>query len=126
MTVFSSPLGALQPHPAMCGIYYLLRAGEEMARAMGDSASASECRRLFESGSKWIDANLFSGEFYIQKITGIPKDRIAPPLRSTGGAEDTEHPDFQLGEGCLVDRLVGQSVADYCGLGPLVDPAKIR
>lgn len=115
------------PNP-MCGIYYLagLRAGEEMARAMGEEASAAEYRRLFQNGSKWIDANLFNGEFYIQKIQGIPQDRIAPPLRSTGGAEDTKHPDFQLGEGCLVDQLVGQYVADYCGLGPLVDPAKIR
>ncbi len=115
------------PNP-MCGIYYLgaLRAGEEMARALGDNASASEYRRMFENGSRWIDANLFNGEFYIQKIAGIPKDRIAPALRSTGGAEDTEHPDFQLGEGCLVDQLVGQYVADYCGLGPLVDRAKIR
>ena len=115
------------PNP-MCGIYYLgaLRAGEEMARAMGDTKSAAEYRRLFESGSRWIDANLFNGEYYVQKIAGIPKDRIAPPLRSTGGAEDTQHPDFQLGEGCLVDQLVGQYVADYCGLGLLVDPAKIR
>ena len=36
--------------------------------------------RLFESGSKWIDANLFNGEYYIQKVRGIPKDtdRQAP------------------------------------------------
>ena len=47
------------PNP-MCGIYYLaaLRAGEEMARAVGDDSSAAEYRRLFESGSQWIDANL--------------------------------------------------------------------
>ena len=28
-------------------------------------ASAAEYRRLFENGSKWIDANLFNGEYYI-------------------------------------------------------------
>ena len=115
------------PNP-MCGIYYLgaLRAGEEMARAVGDPGAAQQYRSLFERGSQWIDANLFNGEFYIQRIAGIPKDQIAPPLRSTGGAEDTEHPDFQLGEGCLVDQLVGQYVADYCGLGPLVSSGNIR
>lgn len=115
------------PNP-MCGIYYLgaLRACEEMALAMGETASASEYRRLFDNGSRWIDANLFNGEFYVQKIAGVPKDRITPALRSTGGAEDTEHPDFQLGEGCLVDQLVGQYVADYCGLGPLVNPVNLR
>ena len=64
---------------------------------------AAEYRRLFESGSKWIDANLFNGEYYIQKIRGIPKDADRHgPYVATMGAADTEHPDFQLGDGCLV------------------------
>jgi non-lysosomal glucosylceramidase len=115
------------PNP-MCGIYYLgaLRAGEEMARKMGEVAFAAECRRLFENGSRWIDANLFNGRYYIQKTRGIPVEQIAKPLQSRGGAEDPEHPDFQLGEGCLVDQLVGQYVADFAGLGPLVDPGNVR
>ncbi len=114
------------PNP-MCGVYYLaaLRAGEEMARAVGDSASATEYRRLFESGRAWIDANLFNGEFYIQKIQGFPKDKIAGSLRSTMGADDTEHPEYQLGEGCLVDQLVGQYLAEVAGLGPLVSPENV-
>jgi len=108
------------PNP-MCGIYYLaaLRAGEEMARAVGDS-SAAEYRRLFESGRKWIDANLFNGEFYVQKIRGFSKEKIAPSLRSDMGADDTEHPQYQVGEGCLVDQLVGQYLAEVAGLGALV------
>ncbi len=115
------------PNP-MCGVYYLgaLRAGEEMARAVGDAQFAGECHRLFTSGSQWIDANLFNGEHYIQHVTGIPEAKIAKPLRSTGGAEDPEHPDFQLGEGCLTDQLIGQYLADVAGLGPLLDPAHIR
>ncbi|MCL4782824.1 MAG: hypothetical protein KJZ70_07310 [Bryobacterales bacterium] len=115
------------PNP-MCGVYYLgaLRASEEMARAVGDAAFAEECRRLFTSGSRWIDANLFNGEHYVQRVQGIPVDRIAKPLRSSGGAEDSEHPDFQLGEGCLTDQLIGQYLADVAGLGPLLDPAKIQ
>jgi hypothetical protein len=109
------------PNP-MCGIYYLaaLRAGEEMAQAVQDRSSAAEYRRLFESGSKWIDANLFNGEFYIQKIQGFAKERIAGSLRSNMGSEDTEHPQYQVGEGCLVDQLVGQYLAEVAGLGPLV------
>jgi len=97
-----------------------------MARAAGDTAFADQCRRLFASGSKWIDANLFNGQYYIQKIRGIPRDKIATTLRSSGGAEDPEHPDFQLGEGCLADQLIGQYLADIAGLGPLLDPAHIR
>ncbi len=115
------------PNP-MCGIYYLaaLRAGEEMAQAVGDTSSAMEYRRLFESGRKWIDANLFNGEFYVQKIQGFSKDKIAPSLRSTMGSEDTEHPQYQVGEGCLVDQLVGQYLAEVAGLGSLVSEEHIK
>ncbi len=115
------------PNP-QCGIYYLaaLRAGEEMAREMGDNASANEYRRLFENGSRWIDANLFNGEFYIQKIRGVKRDAIAKSLMSAMGSENTEQPEYQVGEGCLVDQLVGQYLADVCGLGPLLKPANIR
>ncbi|MCC6858304.1 MAG: hypothetical protein IT158_07080 [Bryobacterales bacterium] len=115
------------PNP-MCGIYYLggLRAGEEMARAVGDREAAAACRSLFEKGSAWIDANLFNGRYYVQKVQGLPAERIAPVLRTRGGAEDSEHPDFQLGEGCLVDQLVGQYVARFAGLGWLLDGGRIR
>lgn len=115
------------PNP-MCGIYYLgaLRAGEEMAQAAGDDSSAREYRRLFEQGRQWIDANLFNGEFYIQKIRGFRKDEIAPSLRGDSGAENTEKPEYQVGSGCLIDQLVGQYLVDIGGMGPLVSPANIR
>ena len=115
------------PNP-MCGIYYLgaLRAGEEMARAVGDDASAGVYRRLFQAGSQWIDNNLFNGEFYIQKVRGFTKDQIAPALRSEMGSENTEKPEYQVGEGCFIDQLIGQYLADLTGLGPLVSPRYIR
>ncbi len=115
------------PNP-MCGIYYLaaLRAGEEMARALGETASANEYRRLFESGRAWIDANLFNGEYYVQKVRGFAKSDIAQSLRSNMGADDTEHPEYQVGEGCLVDQLVGQYLAEVAGLGPLVSQKNVR
>ena len=115
------------PNP-QCGIFYLgaLRAGEEMARAVGDAASAAEYRAVFERGSKWIDANLFNGEFYIQKIRGVAKDKIAPNLLSDMGAANTETPEYQVGGGCLLDQLIGQYLAEVAGLGPLVSTANIR
>jgi non-lysosomal glucosylceramidase len=115
------------PNP-MCGIYYLggLRACEEMARTVGDIRFAETCRGLFTRGRDWIDGNLFNGEFYFQKVQGMPVEKIVPALRSTGGAENPERPDFQSAGGCLTDQLVGQYVAAVAGLGSLVDPAKIR
>jgi uncharacterized protein (DUF608 family) len=115
------------PNP-MCGIYYLgaLRAGEEMARVVGDAASAAEYKRLFESGRRWIDANLFNGEYYIQQIRGVAKDKVAKAIIGTMGSDDTENPQYQVGAGCLVDQLVGQYMAEVAGLGPLVSPENIR
>jgi uncharacterized protein (DUF608 family) len=115
------------PNP-LCGIYYLaaLRACQEMASASGDSASASEYKRLFESGSRWIDANLFNGEYYIQKIEGFPASAIAQSLRVGMGADDPEHPQYQLGDGCLVDQLLGQYMSHVAGLGPLLNAGNVR
>ena len=109
------------PNP-MCGIYYLgaLRAGEEMARSMGDGASADDYHRLFRQGSSWIDSNLFNGSFYIQKVRGYPADQIAPNLRSDMGSGNTESPNTRWGADCLIDQLVGQYLAQVAGLGSLV------
>ena len=115
------------PNP-MCGIYYLgaLRAGQEMALAVGDFSSAKEYGHLFEQGRKWTDANLFNGEYYIQQVRGVSADKIAPNIRSDFGSENTENPEYQVGGGCLVDQLVGQYLVDVGGLGPLVSPKNIR
>ncbi|HEX6493904.1 MAG TPA: GH116 family glycosyl-hydrolase [Acidobacteriaceae bacterium] len=109
------------PNP-LCGIYYLgaLRASEEMARRMGDTASAAEYHRLFAQGSQWIDANLFNGKYYVQQVRGFHNDQIAPHLRGDMGANQTEHPEYQVGDGCLVDQLMGQYLAYVAGLGDLV------
>ena len=114
------------PNP-MCSSWYLaaLRAMDRMAEAMGEPAQAAEYNRIFENGSRWIDANLFNGKFYIQKIRGIPKDKIAPRLQEGMGARDSMHPDFQVGGGCYADQLVGQYMASVVGLGNLLDPTHI-
>jgi hypothetical protein len=53
------------PNP-LCGIYYLaaLPAGEEMARAAGETDASAEYRRLFESGNNRFDSRAFNGEYY--------------------------------------------------------------
>jgi non-lysosomal glucosylceramidase len=115
------------PNP-QCGIYYLaaVRAVEEMAHTLGETDFANECRRLFQNGSRWIDSNLFNGEFYVQQIRPYRKEQIAASLRSSMGADDPENPEYQVGKGCLVDQLVGQYLADVCGLGSLLDEGHVR
>ena len=115
------------PNP-LCEIWYLaaLKACAEMGAVMKDTEFAAECRRLYELGKQWTDANLFEGEFYIQQIRGIPEDQIARGLRVGMGAKDTLRPDFQAGRGCLIDQVLGQFIADLAGLGPLLDEAHLR
>jgi non-lysosomal glucosylceramidase len=115
------------PNP-LCGVWYLgaLRAGEEMARATADAETAGEYRRLFESGKKWIDANLFNGEYYIQKVEGRAADEVAPGLRVGMGGANPLKPDYQMGEACLIDQLLGQYMAHVAGLGYLLDEEHVR
>ncbi len=110
------------PNP-LSGIWYLgaLRASEEMARALGDPNSADQYRRLFESGKKWIDSNLFNGEYYIQKVVGQKAEGVAAGLRIGMGGADPMKPDYQMGEACLADQLLGQYMAHIVDLGYLVD-----
>ncbi len=116
------------PNPQM-GIWYLgaLRAMEEMARRLGESDFAEECRRLYAQGSAWIDANLFNGDYYEHEIRPASgKDAVFGMLMSTMGAADPSQPEMQLGAGCLVDQLVGQFLAHVCGLGYLLDEAQVK
>jgi len=118
------------PNPQM-GTWYLaaLRAAEELARVMGDEDFAAGCREVFERGSAWIDANLFVGSHYRQIV--VPPvggaQSIAAGLRHPDmGARSLDAPDFQVGEGVLVDQLVGQYASRLVGLGDVVDRDHVR
>lgn len=110
------------PNPQM-GFWYLgaLRAAEEMAKAMGDRKFEKKCRRLFLSGSAWMDTHLFNGAYYEQQITDPETFEFLDMER-----EQHKIPPYQLGKGCLVDQLVGQYMAHICGLGYLGRPEHIR
>lgn len=116
------------PNPQM-GTWYLgaLRACEEMARYLGEGGFADKCRRLFEAGSRWMDAHLFNGEYYEHHIVPARSAaNVAPELILGMGAKDFRNPELQLGAGCLIDQLVGQYFAHVCGLGYLLKPANVR
>ncbi|MBM3235446.1 hypothetical protein FJZ31_04030 [Candidatus Poribacteria bacterium] len=116
------------PNPMM-GAWYLgaLRAAEEMALAMNDVDFAKRCRELFERGRAWIDKNLFNGEYYIQQIRPLPEGVVPREELTIGmGAVSGQMPDYQVGEGCLVDQLVGQYMAHIVGLGYLLSPENVR
>jgi len=114
------------PNPQMGGWYLgALRAAEEMHRYAGEVEFADECRSLFERGKRWIDRQLFNGDYYEHIIqTPDPEASIAAGLGA--GSSNQTDPDYQLGPGCLVDQLVGQLMAHVCGLGYLLKPTNVR
>jgi len=116
------------PNPEI-GFWYLgaLKATAAMAHYMKDKDFETTCTTLFESGSKWMDENIFNGEFYYQKIQPVSDAKaIAAGLTAGMGGKDFANPDFQIGEGCLVDQLVGQNMAFICGLGYLTDSVNVK
>jgi len=91
------------------GSLYLaaLRAGEEMAKEMGDEKFAARCRKIFAGGSKLSVERLWNGEYFIQ-IVDLKK-----------------YPKFQYGQGCLSDQLFGQGWAHQVGLGYIYPPENV-
>jgi uncharacterized protein (DUF608 family) len=85
-----------------------LRAGEEMAREMGDEEFAKKARRIADAGSKNIDARLFNGEYYFQ----LPD----PEHAKTVGSYD----------GCEIDQVFGQSWAYQVGLGRVLSESQVK
>jgi uncharacterized protein (DUF608 family) len=92
----------------MCGSLYqaALLAGEKMARAVGDNASAEEYRRVFELGKTNSDKELFNGDYYQQMLP-------APG-------------DYQVGAGCLSEQVHGQLYAQMLGLEDIYNRANLR
>lgn len=92
------------------GALYLaaLRAGEEMAKEMGDQEYAQRLRKIFESGKRLSEEKLWNGEYFTQEV------------------DLKKYPRNQYGPGCLSDQMFGQNWAHQTGLGYLYDPAKVR
>jgi non-lysosomal glucosylceramidase len=115
------------PNPQM-GFLYLcaLRSAEEMAKHLGEKDFAETCQRLFKNGSRWLDENLFNGEYYQHQVISPKEGFVAEGLAWNMGAKDLSDPDLQLAGGCLVDQLFGQFFAHVCGLGHLAKQTNIR
>lgn len=75
-----------------------LAVGKEMAMEMDDVAFAQTCEQLLDKGQKNMISQLFNGEYFIHK-------------------PDPEHPKaINSNDGCLIDQVLGQSLAFQAGL----------
>ena len=120
----------------MCTSIYLgaLRAAVLMGTALGDEVAIYE--GLFEKGVPLAEEKLFDGEYFVQRTewkalrATLPRD----PKTWTGESFsvealaliDREGPNYQAGTGCLSDGVIGSWFAIACGVGQILDPAKVR
>jgi uncharacterized protein (DUF608 family) len=126
------------PNSWLTGMYLgALKAGAEMAEALGEPAVAAEYRAIFERGRAWTDANLFNGEYYIQKIDlndkkvveAFAKEEVLIQGGNTMQAywnEEHQEIKYQIGEGSSIDQILGQWHASLYGLGDIFDPEKVQ
>ncbi len=117
----------------MCSSFYLgaLQAGIQMGRALGDRRPLYEA--LFAKGKKRIETELFNGEYFYQHVQ--LKGAKGPYPLKTGFFNEyspdsvalfaKEGPKYQYGNGCLSDGILGQWLASMCGVGAVLDPAKV-
>ena len=111
--------------------FYLgaLKAASEMAEAMDDQPAAEEFKRVYESGRKWVDENLFNGEYYGQKVD--LKDREALRIYgedayNTYWNSEANEVKYQIDQGCSIDQITGQWHASLIGLKDILDPAHVK
>jgi non-lysosomal glucosylceramidase len=80
-----------------------LRAAEEMARSVGDLPAADRHRASFDRARASFERRLWRGDAYAYDDGSGPSS-----------------------DSIMADQLAGQWYADVCGLGDLLDPARIR
>ncbi|MBM7563955.1 GH116 family glycosyl-hydrolase [Paenibacillus sacheonensis] len=88
--------------------YAALKAGAAMAAHIGDEERSQFYTEAWMRGSAAMDAMLWGGEYYIQRLDDVDAYR------------------YQQGTGCLSDQLIGQFMAHVAGLGYILPEAHVK
>jgi len=105
--------------------------------AMGEylKKDVTKYKTLAALGKKFIETELYDGEFFIQKIQYKGLNAKDPTTEKSFGGEysaeakellEKEGPKYQYGKGCLSDGVLGAWIARMCGLNDPIDPAKLK
>jgi uncharacterized protein (DUF608 family) len=119
----------------MCTSFYLgaLAAAVAMGRALGEDVARHA--EILERGRRRTEAELFDGEYFVQKVrwkglrAGSPLDARSMAGEYSPEARELlerEGPKYQYGPGCLSDGVLGAWMAEVCGVSPILDAARVR
>jgi hypothetical protein len=122
---------------ALCTGFYLgaLKAAIQLSAVMGQDTLLY--KELLDKGLQKMENDLYNGEYFIQHVTweglnaGNPIELGKKSIGTTYSSEaleilKSEGPKYQYGSGCLSDGVLGLWMAEVCGLGSIVDDAKVR
>ncbi|GIH19469.1 GH116 family glycosyl-hydrolase [Rugosimonospora africana] len=85
-----------------------LLAAASMAARLGDDETATRYRDAAARGARRMDALLFNGEYYEQRVDDVDERR------------------YQYGTGCLSDQVFGQLLAHLSGVGYVLPAEHVR
>jgi uncharacterized protein (DUF608 family) len=118
----------------MCTSIYLgaLHAAVLMGSELHDDVASYDA--LYRKGRERMEAELFNGEYFIQKIEWKNLRAKNPAEFPDYGGKyspearellEKEGPKYQYGDGCLSDGVLGAWFAMVCGPGPVLDQEKV-
>ena len=114
-----------RPRSSRAGTWPRWRAAAQLAEAAGDPEFAATCRSVLASGQRLTEEQLFNGR--VLRAAGDPARRLqqgrAPAAVGRHGRPGSDQPEFQIGDGCLTDQLLGDIYAQLTGIGPVFDQA---
>ncbi|HOK04559.1 MAG TPA: GH116 family glycosyl hydrolase [Victivallales bacterium] len=116
----------------LCQTFYLgaLKAAFLIQDYLGEDSS--RYKNLYNNGKKFLEEELFNGEYVFQKIQyeGL---KAGSPVKAAEGQWNVnyspeaieilkkEGPKYQYGEGCLSDGILGEWISLCCGIGNLLE-----
>jgi len=118
-----------------CTSFYLgaLSAAVPMGQALAEDVSLYQ--QLLRKGVAFMEAELYNGEYFYQKIQTEGLNATFRPLGRAGNGKgyqaivaalNQQGPKYQYGTGCLSDGVLGFWMARMAGLGQIVDEQKVK
>lgn len=119
------------------GFYLLaLDCGAKIAEEIGDYARAEKYRAMYENGKAWTNEYLFNGEYFCQKIdltdkgildrydAGSDRSVIENDSSLNYWNDETGQIKYQIGDGCIIDQMLGEWHGTILGAAPIFDEEK--